>query len=322
MDTTKIAIVGVGNVGSAVAFGLVNQGLCRELLLINRNKDKAIGLALDLRQSVDYMARNMRIWAGDPSDCHDADIVMFCLGGYPKTQDRTAILSESCAMVRPFVDQIMASGFKGHMVVLTNPVDCIAHYILRLSGLPASHVIGTGTALDSARLRSFLSQMSGIDSRSIIAFTMGEHGDTQFVPWSKIFIAGKPLETLVRDYPDEYLKEAGDIDYTALSEHLLEKVKKAGWKIAYYLGHTSYGVASAAIGIVRSIVRDEFTMHTCSVYLNGEYGHHDVFASVPCIISSEGVHSIIELDLKDEDRQKFDASVSAIKACIEISKKQ
>lgn len=313
MDTTKIAIVGVGNVGSAVAFGLVNQGLCRELILINRNKDKAIGLALDLRQSVDYMDRNMSIWAGDTSDCRDADIVMFCLGGYPKTQDRTAIFADSCAMVRPFVDQIMSSGFKGHMIVLTNPVDAIAHYIRRVSGLPASHVIGTGTALDSARLRSFLSQMSGIDSRSIVAFSMGEHGDTQFIPWSKIYIAGKPFEVLVRDYPDEYLRKAGDIDYAALSDHLLEKVKKAGWKIATYLGHTSYGVASAAIGIVRSIVRDEFTMHTCSVYLDGEYGYHDVFTSVPCIISADGVHSIIELDLKDEDKQKFDASVEAIK---------
>lgn len=320
MEKTKIAVVGVGNVGSAVAYGLVNQGLCRELLLINRNKDKALGLALDLRQSMDYMSRNMRVWAGEPSDCHDADIVMFCMGGYPKTQDRTALLADSCAMVRPFVEQIMASGFKGHMIVLTNPVDTIAHFIHRISGLPASHVIGTGTALDSARLRSYLSQMSGIDTRSITAFSMGEHGDSQFIPWSRIQIAGKPLETLVRDYPDEYLRSAQDIDYSALSDHLLFKVKKAGWKIANYLGHTCYGVASAAIGIARSIVRDEFTMHTCSVFLDGEYGHHDVFASVPCIISAEGVHSIIELDLKDEDKQKLAHSVETIKVSVEISK--
>lgn len=320
MDTTKIAVVGVGNVGSAVAFGLVNHGLCKELLLINRSKDKAIGLALDLRQSVDYMKRNMRVWAGDPADCHDADIVVFCLGGYPKTPDRTLILKDSCAMVRPFVEQIMESGFKGHMVVLTNPVDTIAHYIHRLSGLPASHVIATGTALDSARLRTFLSQMSGINSRSIVAYSMGEHGDSQFIPWSKISIAGKSLKVLVREYPSEYLKSAGDVDYATISDHLLDKVKQAGWKIASYLGHTSYGVASAAIAIIRSLVRDEYTMHTCSVYLDGEYGYHDVFASVPCIISAEGVHSIIELDLMKEDKLKFDASIEAIRSCIEISR--
>ncbi len=319
MDNTKIAVVGVGNVGSAVAYGLVNQGLCKELILINRNKDKAQGLALDLCHSIDYMGRNMRVYAGDPSDCHDADIVMFCLGGYPKTPDRTLILTDSCNMVRPFVEQIMASGFKGHMIVLTNPVDAMTHYIHRLSGLPASHVIGTGTALDSARLRSYLSQMSGIDPRSIVAFSMGEHGDSQFIPWSKIYIAGKPLEILVKEYPDEYLKNAGDIDYTTLSEHLLGKVKNAGWEIAKYLGHTCYGVASAAIGIARSIIKDEYTMHVCSVHLDGEYGHHDVFISVPCIISAEGVHSIIELDLMEEDQQKFDASVATVKTSIAIS---
>ncbi len=320
MDKTKIAVVGVGNVGSAVAYGLVNQGLCRELLLINRNKEKALGLALDLRQSVDYMGRNMRVWAGDPADCHDADIAIFCLGGYPKTPDRTLLLTDACNMVRPYVEQIMAAGFNGHIIVLTNPVDSIAHYIQRISGLPASHVIGTGTALDSARLRSYLSQMSGIDPRSIIAYSLGEHGDSQFIPWNQAYIAGKPLETFVKENPDVYLKGEKDVDYATLSEHLLYKVKKAGWKIAAYLGHTCYGVASAAIGIARSIVKDEFTVHTCSVFLDGEYGYHDVFASVPCIISAEGVHGIIELPLEEADKQKFDASIATIRTSIEISR--
>jgi len=314
----KVAVIGLGNVGNAVAYGLVNQGLCNEVLLINRNKQKAIGIALDLRQSIEYMNRNMRVWAGDFDECGDADIAIFCVGGAaPKSCDRNDLLEGACSMVKPLVGKLMASGFSGHIIVVTNPVDSIAYYIWKLSGLPASHVIGTGTALDSARLKCFLSEISHVDPRSIMACSLGEHGNSQFIPWGAAFIAGTRIEDLVKRNPEMFDMPKGDFTYSEMSAHLLEKVKKAGWKIASLTGYTCYGVASAALAIARSILRDECSVIPCSVYLDGQYKLHDVFTSTPVAINANGVQDIFELSLSDEELEEFHESVSVIRSSIE-----
>lgn len=306
----KVAVVGIGNVGSAVAYGMVNQGLCNKLVLINRNKDKALGLALDLRESMEYMERNMSIWAGDVTDCGDADIVFICMGGHV-TANRMETLNSSCQMVKPYVEGIMAAGFEGHFIVLTNPVDVVAHYIYKLSGLPASHVIGTGTALDSARLKCLLSERTGIASRSILALCMGEHGNSMMIPWSKCFISGKSIPQILEEERSKHPEK--HTDYASDAEHLVEKVKKAGWKINNLMGYTCYGVASSALGIARHILRDENYIIPCSVYLDGPYGVHDVFASVPVVLGADGVVEIFELPLTPEELEQFQSSAKALK---------
>lgn len=318
----KVAIFGMGNVGNAVAFGLVNQGLCNEVLLINRNKNKAIGLALDLRQSIEYMNRNMRVWAGDISECGDADIVFLTVGGSaPKSCDRNDLLAGACEMVRPLIEKLMATGFSGHIIVITNPVDSIAYYVWKLSGLPASHVIGTGTALDSARLKYFLSELAHVDPRSIMACSLGEHGNSQFIPWSSAFIAGVKIDTMIKKNPEMFgLSPDHGLTPEELSDHLLEKVKKAGWKIATYTGYTCYGVASAALAIARSILRDECSVIPCSIYLNGQYGLDEVFTSTPCTITADGVKDIFELPLTEKEMEDFHASIAVIKSSIDKCK--
>jgi len=317
----KVAVIGMGNVGNAVAYGLVNQGLCNEILLINRNEKKAVGVALDLRQSIEYMNRNMRVWAGEFSECGDADIAIFCVGGSaPKSCDRNDLLEGACTMVKPLVEQLMASGFSGHIIVITNPVDSIAYYIWKLSGLPASHVIGTGTALDSARLKCFLSEISHVDPRSIMACSLGEHGNSQFIPWNAAYIAGTKIETLVKNNPAMFGLEHSNLTYAEMSAHLLDKVKTAGWKIASMTGYTCYGVASAALAIARSILHDECSVIPCSVYLDGQYQLSDVFTSTPCTIGADGVQDIFELDLTDEEIKEFHDSVAVIRSSIEKTK--
>src|SRR5574344_424614 len=196
----KVAVVGLGSVGTTVACGLINQGMCDEVLLINRNHNKAIGEAMDLRHSIEYMGRNIKVWAGDYNDCSDAQIVIMCIG-LTTFGDRNGALADSCGFVRPIVEQIMSSGFNGFIINVTNPVDTISHFIWKVSGLPASHVIGTGTALDTARLKCFLGQIIDIDPHCISAYTMGEHGDSQFIPWSTVNTAGKLMDIVVQENP-------------------------------------------------------------------------------------------------------------------------
>jgi len=308
----KVVVVGIGIVGSAVAYGLVNQGLCNEVILINRNKEKAIGLALDLRQSMEYMQRNMHVWAGDYSDCSDADIVIVCLGSRPK-ENRFDYLETTFDMVRTSVERVMESGFQGFFINLTNPVDVISHYIYKVSGLPASHVIGTGTALDSARLKSYLSEITGVAPRCIEAYTIGEHGDSLIIPWSTACIGGKSLKDYMNANPERFRPTDKDLAYGSVEGHILAKVKRAGWQIQEHQGYTCYGVASAALGIARSILRDECTIIPCSVMLDGEYGVHDVFASTPCILSADGVCEVIELHLTPDEEAGLLHSIDVIR---------
>lgn len=313
----KVAVVGMGSVGSAVAFGLINQGLCDEVLLINRNHDKALGEAMDLRQSIEYMGRNTKVWAGDLSDCADAQIVIFCLGTTSNV-DRNGALKDSCTFMRPIVEKIMASGFEGFFINVTNPVDTISHFIWKVSGLPHSHVIGTGTANDTARLKCFLGKIVNVDPHCISAYTMGEHGESQFIPWSTVNLGGKPMDVIIKENPDMF--KVREKHHTEdFKDYMLEKVKRAGWRIKDLKGCTSYGIASAALAIARAILLDENRIIPCSTYLNGQYGMRDVFISVPSIICGDGVRDVVELHLSQEEMAYFMKSVETVKSYIKLS---
>ena len=206
----KIAVIGIGAVGSAVCYGLINQGICDDLVLVDVNMTKAVGEAMDLRHSIEYMGRNMKVRAGEYKDCGDANIAIICLGTPQNLLKRDAegnvirssILEVACQMVRPAVDNLMRSGFNGYIITITNPLDTITQLIWRLSGLPSNRVIGTGTSLDTARLKCILGEIINVDPHSINAYVIGEHGPTEFIPWSIASVGGKSMDTIKADNPD------------------------------------------------------------------------------------------------------------------------
>ena len=317
----KIAVIGDGIVGSSVCYGIVNQGICDELLIIDRNKDKARGEALDLRQGIEYMDRNMKVHAADFADCGDCEVAIFCLGTPQSALKRDAEghvirsseLEAACKIVKPSVEKLMASGFNGYVVTVTNPLDTITKFIWRLSGLPSNRVIGSGTTLDSARLKCILGDIIDVDPHSINAWVLGEHGPTGFIPWSMASVGGKTMDTIQIDNPDRFRGHSYD--------DIKHQVEIAGPQVVNLKGHTNYAIASAAIAIARAILYDENRVMPVSTYLDGHYGCHDVFASVPAIISSDGVKEIVDLHLSKEEMDLFRRSIESIEKSNVIAQK-
>ncbi|MFV0411957.1 MAG: L-lactate dehydrogenase, partial [Oscillospiraceae bacterium] len=265
MQKRKIAIIGVGMVGASTAFSLVTQGVCDEVMLVDINKDRAIGEMTDLRHSIDFLNHNVKITTGNYEDCGDADIIVLTAGPAPRQgENRLDTLPRSAKIIEQIVSPIMKSGFNGHFVVISNPVDIISYFVYKLSRLPKNQVIGTGTSLDSARLKSYIGEQFHIDPRSVNAFVMGEHGDSQVVPWSLVTVGGKSMKNVMEDNPGL----AREISFATLEE----RTTKAGWEIIRSKGATYYGIATACAGIIQAIVYDENRIVPVSTLLEGEYG--------------------------------------------------
>lgn len=222
---SKIVICGVGNVGATTAYTIVNQGLCEQLVLIDINKDKAYAEALDMSHAIHFMNRNMKVWSGDYSDCKDADVVILTASApMPKdSHDRLEMLKPSLTIIGSIVKSVMASGFNGIFVVISNPVDIMTYYTWRISGLPKNQVIGSGTNLDSARLCYELGKMYNLDSKSVHAYVMGEHGDSEVISWGTATIGGKKVENVLLD------NASRTKDTT--KEKLRKETVEAGWDI-------------------------------------------------------------------------------------------
>lgn len=301
----KVVIVGAGMVGSATAFSMVTQGLCDDIMLVDINKEKANAEALDLINSIEYLNRNTIVKAGDYCDCGDADIIIITASApMAEGQTRLDMFESSAKIIKSIVPPIMESGFKGIFIVISNPVDIMAYYVYKLSGLPKNQIIGTGTALDSARLKNLIADIVHVDPRSIQAFTMGEHGDSQMVPWSKISIGGKGFLEII--YDNEKYQNVN-------LDELLKKTISFGFDIMEYKGATNYGIASSTVGIVKAIMRDEHTVIPVSAMFTGEYGINDVFAGVPAVINKSGVKEIVELNLPYDEKLAFVNSVQILK---------
>lgn len=306
VNKSKVAIVGCGLVGSSTAFSLLTQGLCDEILMIDINEEKALGEVLDLKDSITYLNRNIRVSAGTYADCGSADIVVITAGAPPRAgQTRLDTLGASARIVSSIVEPIMESGFNGIFLVISNPVDVISHYVKKLSGLPKNQVIGTGTALDSSRLKNFIGSMIHVDPRSVHAFSMGEHGDSQMVPWSCVTISGKPFYDVIRDNPELL----GDVDL----DSLVMKTAREGWEILHRKGTTYYGVASTAAGILKAILQDENKIIPVSTLLEGEYGERDVYCGVPAVLGRTGVTDVLEIHMTPGELTKFRESAAVIR---------
>ncbi|MEG0297014.1 MAG: L-lactate dehydrogenase [Clostridium sp.] len=306
IKSRKIAIVGTGLVGSSCGFALVNQCVCDELLMIDINDEKAKGEAWDLTHGVEFMSQRTKVRNGSYADCSDVDIVIITAGAAPKPgQTRLDTLGVSANICKSIVEPIMKSGFDGFFIVASNPVDIIAYHIWKLSGLPKNKVIGTGTTIDSSRLKNFLSEhLGGIDVRSIHAYSMGEHGDSQMVPWSNVSVAGKPFLKLMQENED-----MKDIDL----DNIVYKTARAGWEIYERKGTTYYGIASCVVGIIKSIFHDEKKILPVSTLLEGEYNENNVYSGVPTVIGKNGAEQIVEIDMTESEMDKFRKSNNVLR---------
>ncbi len=305
INRSKVVIIGAGLVGSSTAFSLITQGICDEVMIIDINKNKARGEVMDLCHCVEYLNRNVKVSEGEYQDCGDADIVVITAGAPPKFgQTRLDTLELSAKIAKSIVEPVMASGFKGHFIVVSNPVDIIAYYVYKLSGLPKNQVIGTGTAMDSARLKHFIGELIEVDPRSVQGYTMGEHGDSQMCPWSHVTVGGKRITDIIEDN-----EEYKDVDL----DEIVRRVTKVGFDILEVKGTTCYGIATAVVGIIKAVMNDENKIIPVSTLLEGEFGESDVFCGVPAILNRSGVQDIVEVHLLPEELVKFKASVSVIR---------
>lgn len=302
----KVAVVGTGLVGSSCAFALLNQNIAEEILMIDINEERAKGEAWDLTHGAEYMNQRTKVRQATYADCGDVDVIIVAAGGPPKPgQTRLDTLGVSAKICDSIVPPIMESGFNGYFLVVANPVDIITYHIWKLSGLPKNQVIGTGTTIDSARLKNFLSEyLGGIDPRSIHAYEMGEHGDSQMCPWSNVSIAGKSFMKM--------REENEDLAKLDLDE-IVERTARAGFEVLNRKGTTYYAIASCTAAIIKSIFHDEKKILPVSSLLEGEYGQENIYCGVPTVIGNNGAEQIVEIDMTDEEKAKFDNSLKVLR---------
>ena len=310
-DKRKVVLIGTGMVGMSFAYSLVNQGgICNELVLIDLNKKRAEGEAMDLNHGLAFAKSNMKIYRGEYSDCKDADIVVIAAGVAQKEgETRLDLLKRNTEVFRSIITPVVKSGFDGIFVVATNPVDIMTRVTYELSRFGASKVIGTGTSLDTARLRYLLGDYFTVDPKNIHAYVIGEHGDSEFVPLSQVMLATKRVQGILDDEKNGYTYEG--------MQRIEEEVRTAAYKIIEAKSATYYGIGIALTRIVKAILGDENSVLTVSAKLSGEYGTKGVFIGVPSIIGRNGVKEIVELELTDEEKSKFLSSAKVLNDAFE-----
>lgn len=304
-DIRKIVLVGTGFVGMSFAYALLNQSACDELVLVDIDRRRAEGEAMDLNHGLAFAGSPMKITAGDYGDAAGADIVAICAGVAQKPgESRIDLLSRNAAVFRSIIGPVMEAGFNGLFLIATNPVDIMTRVTQALSGVDPQRVLGTGTTLDTARLRYMLGDYFAVDPRNIHAYVMGEHGDSEFVPWSQAMIATKPVADILAQHP-RFRRE--DMERISLD------VKNAAQKIIEAKKSTYYGIGMAMVRIVRAVFSNQRSILTVSALLSGEYGQRDVYAGAPAVIGRGGVEQIVTLSLTEEEQRSMQVSCDLLR---------
>lgn len=307
MEKRKVVLVGTGFVGMSFAYSLFNQGGVNELVLIDVLKEKAQGEALDLAHGIAYAPAKMEVKYGEYDECKDANIVVITAGIAQKPgQTRLELVDTNTKIMKSVVENVMQSGFKGVFVVASNPVDIMSYVVQKVSGLPTGKVIGSGTMLDTARLRYLLGEKLKVSPKNTHAYVMGEHGDSSFVPWEHCYVGCKKLTDIAKARHQSM----------ANLEKIRDEVKNAAYEIIEKKKATYYGIGVALTRLVKAILNDEQSILTVSTYLNGEYNEKDIYVGVPAIITSKGVREILELPLNENDQEKLSNSCKILRDTI------
>ena len=298
----KVILVGTGFVGMSMAYDLLKQGNAsgvNELVLIDVLKDKAEGEAMDLCHGLPCSPSHMKIKSGEYSECKDADIVVITAGLSQKPgQTRLELSNANAKIMKNITEQVIASGFKGIFLVASNPVDLMTKVVQEVSQFPTRKVIGSGTALDTCRLRYLVGDYLNVSNKNVHAYIMGEHGDSSFVPWDHAYVGCKKIKDIIKDAKK---------DLSVLDKIYVE-VRDAAYEIIEKKKATYYGIGLGLAKIVKTILNNTNEILTVSAYLNGEYGHKDIYIGVPAIINSNGARELLELELNTEDQKKLDES--------------
>lgn len=302
----KIAIIGAGNVGSTFAFSLMLSGIAREIVLIDKNESLAIGECIDLNHGLSF-AHPIKIYAAGFEGCKDADIVVITAGANQKPNEtRTDLVNKNVAIFKDIVPAVAKYTKDAILLVVTNPVDILTYVTLKLSGFPSNRVIGSGTVLDTARLKYMISNYSKVDPNNIHAYIIGEHGDTELPVWSNATIGGMDIET----YCSEYTQHGNANNEL---KEIFQKVKNSAYEIIKLKGATNYSIALSLVKITRAIIRNENSILPVSTLISDYYGISDVCISIPSIVNINGVEQYIKIELSDEEQELLKHSANTLK---------
>ena len=303
-EKRKIVLVGTGFVGMSMAYSFLSTGGIDELVLLDVAKEKAVGEAMDLQHGLPYARGKMEIYAGDYADCRDASIVVITAGAAQKPEEtRLDLTAKNAKIMKSVVESIMASGFDGILIIASNPVDGMTYLAQKVSGLPKERVIGSGTILDTARLRYIMSEYLDVSSSNMHAYIMGEHGDSSFVPWTHAYVGSKSLLELL----DEKGKPLSDL------HDIYTNVQQAAYEIINRKKATFYGIGLSLNRLVHAVLDDENAILTVSAYQEGEYQQKGLYIGVPAVVNREGIREVIRLKLNEVDQAKFDSSCRTLK---------
>ena len=309
INVRKAAVIGCGFVGSSIAFSLMQRGLYSQLVLIDANHAKAEGEAMDLSHGLPYAA-SMQIYAGTYDDVADCAMVILTAGANQKPgETRLDLIDKNVAILKSIIPELTKRQFQGILLVVSNPVDVLTYAAWRLSGLPAKHVIGSGTVLDTARLKYLLGQELGVDSRNVHAAIIGEHGDSELAVWSSANISSLDL--------DRFCQLRGKKDYRSVLERVYHEVRDSAYEIIQRKGATYYGIAMAVARIAECIVKNESAMLPISVLLEGQYGLDGLCLSIPTIVGQDGAETVLEIPLDSQEHAALLSSADQLRAVIQ-----
>lgn len=308
MNIRKVAMIGCGFVGAASCFSIMESGLFSEMVLIDANKEKAEGEALDIAHGLPF-SKPMKIYAGDYDDIVDASIIIISAGANQKPgETRLDLVKKNVAIFGQIMPEIAKRNVEGVILVVANPVDILTTVAQRLSGLPKSRVFGSGTVLDTARLKYLLGEHLEIDSRSIHAFIIGEHGDSEIAAWSSANVSGIPLS--------QCCEMRGFYNHEKAMQDIAEQVKNSAYEIINRKGATYYGIAMSVKRICEAIVRDEKSILPVSSYLDGQFGIYGISLSMPAIVGRNGVEALVPIQLSDDELSRLKESAETLKKAI------
>jgi len=305
MKKGKVVLVGTGFVGMSMAYTMLNRGGVNELVLIDIDKNKTKGEEMDLNHGMPFAPQKMTIKAGDYDECKDAQVIVITAGITQKPgQTRLELVETNAKIIKDITKNIMNSGFNGVIIVASNPVDLMAYVVYKVSGLPSNQVIGSGTVLDTARLRYILSDYLNISSKNIHAYIMGEHGDSSFVPWNHAYVGCKKITEIIKSNGSKVSK----------LDEIHQNVVNAAYEIIEKKKATYYGIGMSLSKIVKSVLDNDNSILTVSTFLkDGKYGQDDVYIGVPAVINKNGVRELLELELSKNEQEKLDNSCRIIK---------
>lgn len=301
----KVAVIGCGFVGAACAFSLMNSGLFSEIVLLDADQAKAEGEAMDIGHGMPFV-RQMKVYAGNYDDIGDAAIIVITAGAAQKPgETRLDLVNKNINIYKSIIPEISKRGFDGILLIVSNPVDVLTYAALKLSGLPENRVIGSGTVLDTSRLKYQLGEHLSVDSKSVHAFIIGEHGDSEIAAWSSANVSGIPL--------NDFCEMRGHYQHDEATQAIADKVKNSAYEIIEKKKATYFGIAMAVKRICEVIIRDEKSILPVSSMMHGEYGVDDVVLSMPAIVGKNGVETLVPIPLDDEEMQALQESAKTLK---------